>query len=183
MNIFRSTNHKPKRTRARIQINFLTWAAAAAIVMVLAAWFFRQTVVGKPAPTEHVSGAVAQALALDDQKEKSAYMTNFIFTRIKFDRTDFGGVWGASFSCGIKNNGDRAVTGIKITLSMMDTNGNICHQEPFIPFYDKTNAPMLPGQSWGTDENNPCLIPALPDSWQGGFDYAQVTDVQFLNSK
>jgi hypothetical protein len=115
--------------------------------------------------------------------EKSAYMTNFSFTRFHLERTDFGNVWGATVSFGLKNNGDRAVTGIKVTLNMMDTNGVICHQEPFTPFYDKTNAPMLPGQSWGTDENSPVIIPSLPDSWLGGYDYIQVTDVQFLDSK
>jgi hypothetical protein len=131
-----------------------------------------------PGSGASVSGT--NSLLTQEQLEKNAYMTNFVFTRLKFDRTDFGGTWGSTVSFGIKNNGDRAVTGLKITISFLDTNGTVCHQEPIVPFNDQTNAPMLPGQSWGNDPDNPYTIMGLPDSWQGGYDYAQVTDVQFL---
>lgn len=135
------------------------------------------------APAKAASGSGTNGLLALEQMEKNVYMTNFAFTRMRIDRTDFGGVWGAAFSFGIKNNGDRPVTGVTVTLNLLDTNGTICRAEPFVAFSNQTNAPMLPGASWGSDPNNPYIVNGVPDSWQGGYDYAQVTDVQFLDSK
>ena len=162
--------HPHPRSRARIQIGYLALLAATAAVAIGC---------HHGAASSSVPGTGTNDQLSAGQMEMNAYSTNFTLTRMQIERTDFGGVWGATISFGLKNNGDRAVTGIKVTINMMDTNGNICDQEPFVPFYDKTNDPLLPGQSWGTPANDPVIIPGLPDSWQGGFDYLVITNVQF----
>jgi hypothetical protein len=169
----------PRAGRARFKSGFLAGTALVAALLIGCVVL---------AVTQHRRAASASGTSVSgtnnlltlDQIEKNSYWTNFAFTRMKIDRTDFGGALGATVSFGLKNNGDRAVTGIKVTVSFMDTNGVVCHQEPIAAFSDQTNAPMLPGQSWGSDPDNPYTIMGLPDSWQGGYDYAQVTDVQFL---
>jgi hypothetical protein len=169
----------PNAGRARFNNVVLAGSAlVAALLIGCVVLAVKQRHRATPVSATSVSGT--NSLLTQEQLEKNAYVTNFICTRIKFDRTDFGGVWGSTVSFGIKNNGNRAVTGLKITVSFVDTNGTICHQEPIVPFSDQTNAPMLPGQSWGSDPDNPFTITGLPDSWHGGYDYLQVTDVQFL---
>ena len=169
----------PNAGRARFDNRF--WVGAtlvAALLIGCVVLAVTQHHRATPASGASVSGS--NSLLTLDQIEKNSYWTNFAFTRMKIDRTDFGGAWGATVSFGLKNNGDRAVTGLKITVSFVDTNGAVCHQEPIAAFSDQTNAPMLPGQSWGSDPDNPYTITVLPDSWQGGYDYIKVTDVQFL---
>ena len=169
----------PNAGRARFNNGSLAGAALVAALLI-GCVVLDVTQHHQPAPVSGTSVSGTNSLLTLDQIEMNSYWTNFAFTRMKIDRTDFSGVWGATVSFGLKNNGDRAVTGIKITVSFLDTNGAVCHQEPIVAFSDQTNAPMLPGQSWGSDPDNPYTVIGLPDSWQGGYDSAQVTDVQFL---
>ncbi len=57
-----------------------------------------------------VAGTGTNALLAAEQQEKNAYMTNFVFSRFHVERNDFGGVWEAAVSFGLKNSGDRAVS-------------------------------------------------------------------------
>jgi hypothetical protein len=125
------------------------------------------------------AGAGTNALLAAEQAEKNAYMTNFVFNHFQVERNDFGGVWEAAVSFGVKNTGDRAVSGLTVTVYLVDTNGAVCHREKIVPFNNQTNAPLLPGQTWDCDLNNPFIIAGVPDEWQGGYDYSQVTDMQF----
>ncbi len=126
-----------------------------------------------------VAGADTNSLVSLEQQEKKAYMTNFLFNHFHVERNDFGGVWEASVSFGLKNNGDRPVAGLTVTIYLVDTNGAVCRRENIVPFTNQTNAPLLPGQTWDCDLNNPFILADVPDSWQGGYDYSQVTDMQF----
>jgi hypothetical protein len=169
----------PNAGRARFNNGSLAGAAlVAALLIGCVVLAIMQHHRAAPAGGASVSGT--NSLLTEEQLEKNAYLTNFVLTRMKFDRTDFGGSWGSTLSLGIKNNGNRAVIGLNIAVLFLDTNGVVCHQEPIVPFSNQTNAPMLPGQSWGNDPDNPYTFIGLPDSWHGGYDYVQVTDVQFL---
>lgn len=159
--------------RFQIRARTVTIAAATGLACLLVSGCHRQYT------ALPVAGAGTNVLLAAEQAEKNAYMTNFVFNHFHVERNDFGGVWEASVSFGVKNTGDRAVSGLTVTVYLVDTNGAVCHREKIVPFNNQTKAPLLPGHTWDCDINNPFIIDGVPDAWQGGYDYSQVTDMQF----
>ena len=167
------SKHPPGASRFQSSARKVATALAAGAVWLLLSGCHRQN------NAFPFAGAGTNSLLSAEQQEKNAYMTNFVFTHFHVERNDFGGVWEASVSFGVKNGGDRAVSGLTVTIYLVDTNGAVCRREKIVPFIEQTNAPLLPGQTWDCDVNNPFIIAGVPEAWQAGYDYSQVTDMQF----
>ncbi len=93
-----------------------------------------------------------------------------------------GRVPGVTFK--LKNNGDRTLDKVKVTVFFNDENGNIIFEEDYHPvlvsdysLYD--NKPLKPNYVWRNERGRFYSAKSVPSEWKTGDVTAKITDIEF----
>ena len=165
----------------RSGLHYVAWGAVVVLAVSLVVRFIQQKQSTKADGAANTFAAAdTNRLLAWDKADGTGYSTNIGLTYLRVQKVNFSGVWGAVASFGFKNNGDKPIAGIKLTISLTDTNANVLQEEPMVPFTGQINSPVMPGRSWETDPDNPFNIMTVPDIWQEGSAFIKITDVQIL---
>lgn len=83
----------------------------------------------------------------------------------------------------LRNNGDRTLTRVEVTVYFKDADGNVIHEEGFVPVSESSfsgnNKPLKPGYVWQMEAGKFYAAKSVPSEWkEGNFGYA-VTDIEF----
>ncbi len=93
-----------------------------------------------------------------------------------------GKVAGVLFK--LRNNGDRSLDEVKVTVYFKDAGGAVIHEEDYYPvlvsdFSVGDNTPLKPGYIWQMESGKFYEAKSVPSEWQEGAVQAKITDVQF----
>lgn len=116
--------------------------------------------------------------------EKIAYARNieiYDFAAGYFESWD-GKTPGVKFK--IRNNGDKTLSKIKITVYFKDSGGSIIAEEDFLPvstnsFRSEFNKPLKPNYIWQMPQDKFLPAESVPNEWQEGSVVFRLTELEF----
>ena len=121
------------------------------------------------------------------KKEKADYFSQIELTDLSahYHDTYDGRKAGVIFR--LKNNGEKTLKRIEVTVYFLDRNNNPVYDEKFYPVsvneYSK-DTPLRPSYVWQLDQEH--FLPvsrAMPDEWEQGNAKAEITDIDFMDEK
>ena len=136
-----------------------------------------------------------EILALDDSnheilskktavQEKIDYFSNVVvydFSSKYYQQYFSGKVPGVVFK--IKNNGDRELKKIQLTVYFKDNMDKVIHEDIFTPISEfswQNNSQLLkPNRIWQLEEGYYLKAENVPSEWKEGSAYIMVTDIEF----
>ena len=84
----------------------------------------------------------------------------------------------------LRNNGDRTLTRVQVTVYFKDATGAVIAEEDFNPvlvtsFSTRNNKPLKPGYVWQMDANRFMSAKSVPSEWAEGSVDLEITDIAF----
>ncbi len=125
-------------------------------------------------------------LELERLKEKLKYIENISLYDIKsgyYDTYLDGKVPGVKFK--LKNNGNKSLKKVKVTIYFKDKNGSIIFEEDFHPIlvteysFLNDNKPLKPNYVWSMGRDKFYKVESVPSEWKSGNVEAKITDIEF----
>ena len=118
-------------------------------------------------------------------EEKQAYIDNIDLydLRARYYETYLDDrVPGVTFK--LKNNGDRTLTKVEVTIYFKDANGAIIFEEDFLPvlvseYSFNDNKPLKPNYVWSIGSGKFYKVEEVPSEWKSGSVSAKITDIRF----
>jgi hypothetical protein len=122
----------------------------------------------------------------EDAKEKLAYIRDHLalyeveakyFSTYSDDQ-----VAGVLFK--LKNNGDRVLEKVEVTVHFKDADGGVIFEESFLPvlvteYSFGDNKPLKPGHIWQIERGKFYTAKSVPSEWAEGAVDVEVTDIRF----
>jgi len=121
-----------------------------------------------------------------ERQEKDLYIANSLRLydlEAKYMSSVFDGrVPGVLFK--IKNEGDRSLDKVKVTVYFKDASGTVIAEEDFLPilvsqFFISDNKPLKPGYIWQMESDRFYSAKSVPSEWKEGSVDAEITDIRF----
>lgn len=125
---------------------------------------------------------------IKEEKEKKEYIKKYLklYTlESRYYRTIFDEVVpGVKFK--IKNEGNRTLREVEVTVYFKDKNGKIIAEEKYYPVLVTElslgdNKPLKPGYIWQMKRGHFYKADKVPDEWQEGFISAEITNIEFMD--
>lgn len=92
-----------------------------------------------------------------------------------------GRIPGVDFK--IKNNGNRTLDRVEVTVEFLDADGNAIAEENYTPVlagsYMSDGGPLRPNYIWRQERGRFLSAKSVPEEWQSGSARARVTDIGF----
>lgn len=134
---------------------------------------------------EAAKGKEETQKAIEVFEEKQAYIQNVELYGLtsKYHTTYLDEkVPGVNFK--IKNNGDKTLNKIKVTVFFKDSSGNIIAEEDYTPVYVSSysfgdNKPLKPNYIWQIEQGKFYRAKSVPSEWAEGSVSAKITDIEF----
>jgi len=85
----------------------------------------------------------------------------------------------------VKNNGDRALTEVEVTVYFKNRAGDIISEENYHPVlvreisFSGDNKPLKPGYIWQMERDKFYQAKKVPDEWKEGSATAKITNIEF----
>lgn len=128
----------------------------------------------------------AQSLASDVRKTEAAeYAKNievYDFEASMKDSLTNGRVPGLNFK--LKNNGDKTVSQVKVTVYFQDGDGKNIAEEDFYPINTSSimgGGPLKPGYVWQQEKGKFYMAKSVPSEWKPGAASIAVTGVELAD--
>lgn len=129
----------------------------------------------------------AETVAREQQREAegAAYIGKIELYDIEVKYMDSvldGRVPGVLFK--LRNNGDRTLTRVEVTVYFKDATGAVIAEEDFLPvlvssFSVRNNKPLKPGYVWQMEANRFMSAKSVPSEWDEGSVDVKITGVAF----
>ncbi len=150
-----------------------------------ALWTYAQVLKLDSENVAALEGAESARRELIAWEEKQAYMKKITIFALKARRYDtFGGeLPGVRFK--LKNEGDRALKRVAVTVSFEDESAAVLARKNCnAVFVHATSTgpygkPLEPGQEWGHPSDRFCSAKSVPANWLEGEASARVSDLEF----
>lgn len=119
-------------------------------------------------------------------KEKQAYIKNVVLYDLKakyYETYLEDKVPGVEFK--IKNNSDKTLTEVEVTVYFKDENGGIIAEEDYHPVlvseysFGDDNKPLKPNYIWQLEEGKFYKAGSVPSEWKEGAVSAKITNIEF----
>jgi hypothetical protein len=87
----------------------------------------------------------------------------------------------------IRNNGDKSLTRVEVTVYFKDASGNILAEEDFLPVlvseysFSGDNKPLKAGYVWQMESRKFYSAKSVPSEWHEGSINAAITDIEFAD--
>lgn len=91
-----------------------------------------------------------------------------------------GRVPGVDFK--VRNNGDRSLDRVQVTVVFYDAEGNAIAEEDYLPVLAggfNNDKPLRPGYIWQQERGRFYTAKSVPDEWESGKVSASVTEIEF----
>jgi len=127
----------------------------------------------------------AKAIEAAKKTESADYAKNHLqvyeFQSKVYDSLLDGKVPGVEFK--VKNNGDRTVTKLCVTVYFQDGAGSNIAEEEFCPILEHSysmndHGPLKPGYVWQQERGHFYSAKRVPSEWKAGAATAQISDVE-----
>lgn len=130
--------------------------------------------------------AEAEANAAEQEKQKyiSENMEVYDLEARYMDSWLDGRIPGVTFK--VRNNGDRTLDSVEVTIEFLDAEGNPIAEEVYHPVIAggySSDPPLRPGYIWQNERGRFYSAKAVPSEWQSGRARAFVTDIDFAESE
>ena len=84
----------------------------------------------------------------------------------------------------IRNNGDRSLDEVKVTVKFKDVNGTVIHDENYFPvlvsdFTMGEPKPLKAGYIWQMEKGKFYAAKSVPSEWQEGSVETKISDITF----
>ena len=83
----------------------------------------------------------------------------------------------------LRNNGERSLDRVTVTVYFKDENGSVIFEEDFVPVsvnrYSSDNKPLRPGYIWQHEKGSYYGTKQVPDEWKDGSVEMSITDIRF----
>jgi predicted RNA-binding Zn-ribbon protein involved in translation (DUF1610 family) len=100
------------------------------------------------------------------------------------DSTLHGRVPGVEFK--LKNDGNRTLDKVVVTVFFKDRSGNVIAEEQFYPVhvtsYGSDDAPLKPGYIWQMERGHFYVAKNVPTEWKAGAAEFRITDIRFSDN-
>ncbi len=124
---------------------------------------------------------------ISEFEEKMAYLPNvelYDFTAKTYERSFGSPTPGVEFK--LRNNGDRTLNKVKVTVYFQDALGNTIAEEDFTPvlvseYSFRDSKPLKPNYIWQLERGKFYVAESVPDEWKEGAATAKVTDIEFAD--
>lgn len=123
---------------------------------------------------------------IDEFKQKQAYLGKinlYDFEATTIDTYREKGIPAVKFK--LKNNGDRALSKVEVTVYLKDENDRVIAEENFHPVLISSynlsgnNKPLKAGYIWEIERGKYYIIKDAPTEWKVGNAVAKITDIEF----
>lgn len=122
---------------------------------------------------------------IEEEKIKAAYIPKIKiieFQATKIDTYSGKGVPAVRF--GLKNDGDRTLTTVRVVVYFKDASGTVIHESSYSPVYvggynTDTNSPLKPNYIKRQKEGRYYLVEELGPEWKTGAAEAVITEIEF----
>jgi hypothetical protein len=123
---------------------------------------------------------------IDEFKEKQAYLSSidlYDFEASTIDTYRDKGIPSVKFK--LKNNGNRSLSKVEVTVYLKDESGNVIAEEDFHPVlvseyrFSGNNKPLKAGYIWEMERGKWYTIKDAPSEWKVGNAEAKITDIRF----
>ncbi|MBS61782.1 hypothetical protein [Salinisphaera sp.] len=142
---------------------------------------------GKEAADRKQDAIEADKSVNEENQKKSKYAAEFLdlydFSAEYRDSMLDGKVPGVLFK--IKNNGDRTLSRVEVTVYFSDAQGNVIAEEDYTPVlvsdysFSGDNKPLKPGYIWQMERGKFYSAKNVPSEWQDGSAKAAITNIEF----
>ena len=143
-----------------------------------------------PFETNNVPSQTDDPAALE-KKEKSDYIPKIQLTGLTADNYDTYDGWKTGVTFRLKNNGNKTLNRVEVTIYFLDGNNQPVYDEKFYPVSVSelsNDTPLRPGYVWQLDSGHFLTVSrAVPDEWQRGSTNfrrnvrAEITDIKFAH--
>ena len=136
---------------------------------------------------EAINGLKESEDEIQKIKEKNTYIKNVKLYKFKakyYETYSRKKTPGVNFK--IKNEGNRTLNEVQVTIYFMDSDGSVIHETKFHPILDSTysfgknNAPLKPNYIWQLERGKFYSVDTVPSEWKEGAASAKVTNIEFL---
>lgn len=83
----------------------------------------------------------------------------------------------------IKNEGDRSLDKVEVTVYFKDASGAVIAEEDYLPVltsrYSRSSKPLKPGYVWQMESGKFYSAKSVPSEWEEGRAEARITDIRF----
>ena len=83
----------------------------------------------------------------------------------------------------VKNNGNKELKRVQLTVYFKDNSGNIIHEDKFTPVseysWNSNNKPLKPNRIWQMDSGYYLKADNVPSEWKEGYADVKITDIDF----
>jgi hypothetical protein len=119
---------------------------------------------------------IAKAAYMDENLELYDLSAKYIETFVD------GRVPGVLFK--LRNNGEKSLDRVEVTVYFKDGNGNVIAEEDFHPvrvseYSLNDNKPLRPGYIWQVEQGRYYTAKQVPSEWKEGSIEASITDIRF----
>jgi hypothetical protein len=125
---------------------------------------------------------------IQETEKKQSYLKNVTLYDLKsgyYKTYSDDRVPGVSFK--LKNNGDRSLRKINVTVYFKDSNDTIIYEKEFSPVVDspysfgENRGPLKPNYIWSIGQDKFYKAEAVPTEWKEGSVSARITDIEFAD--
>ncbi len=134
---------------------------------------------------EAQEGLAETNIEIVEFEEKQAYIDNIDLYDLEagyYDTYLDDRVPGVSFK--LKNNGNRTLTKVEVTVYFKNASGEIIFEEDFLPvlvseYSFNDNKPLKPKYVWSIGTGKFYKVEEVPSEWKSGSVSAKITDIRF----
>ncbi len=121
-----------------------------------------------------------------EEAEESAYIEQYVelydLSARYIETYTNDNVPGVQFK--LRNNGERTLDRVEVTVYFKDSGGNIITEEDFLPVwvraaYSQNDTPLRPGYIWQMESGKFYTADRVPSEWMEGSIEAEITDITF----
>lgn len=121
-------------------------------------------------------------------EDKQAYIKNIVLYDLKarYYKTYLGEtVPGVEFK--LKNEGNRSLKEVEVTVYFKDSTGTIIAEETYYPVlvtkysFSSDNKPLKPNYIWQIEHGKFYKADSVPDEWKEGAVSAKITNIEFMD--
>jgi len=126
--------------------------------------------------------ATREIESLRDKQEYLSKVELYDFEARYFEAILDGKTPGVSFK--LRNNGNRSLSKVKVTVFFRDRNNNVIYEDYWLPvssssWSSDSNKPLKPNYIWQMERGKFYPAKSVPDEWQEGNAVARITDIEF----